>query len=135
MKKQRRNDPKVYIWSAEAKIFVIMCYYIAMGSVTLCVYAYFLTTADETAEAFQTYFLCQSVGMVPGWDCGDPPNARLHVFNILESASYFLQGLFPIIVLIFVVNCSKSRLCQKFHKNTLPNSKFRSHALSEQSVP
>ena len=118
--KKHRNDPKVYVWNAEAKIFVIMCYYIVMGSVTLCAYSYFLVTADETTEAFQTYFLCQSV---PGSsDCGDPPLAPLRAFNALASAAYFIQGLFPAIVLIFVVSCSNNKLCKKFRKSTLPNS-------------
>ena len=120
MKKQHCKDSKGYVWNAEAKILVIMCLYIVMGSVTLCTFSYFVVTANETSEAFQTYFSCQSVVMVPDRDCGD---VRLQGFNVLAFAANLSQGLFPAVVLIFVVSCPnyKNRLGRDLHKSTLPN--------------
>ena len=107
---------------------IILRYYIATASVTLCTYSYFLVTIHETFEALLTCFLWHSVGMVPGRDCSKPPDVQLWGFNVPASASFFLQGLFHVIVLIFVINCFNNRLCRKW----LPNSKSRCH---EQSLP
>ena len=115
---------------AEIKIFVIMCYYVVMGSFTLSTYAYHLATDDGLISVLQSYFACQSVGIQPDRDCGDAPDIRLQEFDVVATVSFVLQGLLPLVVFTFIVNCS---CCSKKHPlKTL--SKSKSRATSEQCV-
>ena len=76
-------------------------------------YSYSVTNYDETSEAFQTYFTCQSVGIQPDRECGDSPDVQLQVFNTLVSVAAILPGLFPLANLILIVNCScDKRFCK-----------------------
>ena len=115
---QHNKRPKGHTGKAEAKIFFIVCYYVLVGTVTLTTYTYFITTDDETMEAFQEYFTCQSVGMQSDRDCGDPPDVRLRVFYTLASVAGILQGLLPLVILIFVMNCSCYKRCYKIVKTS-----------------
>ena len=122
LKSFQGNKPRqIHIGIAEAKVFMIVCYYVILGSVGLSTYTYFITTDDDTAEAFQHYFMCQSVGVVPGLDCGDLPNVRLQEFGKLASVAATLIGLSPLVSLIFVVRLSCSR--KYFTARTFQSSK------------
>ena len=105
------KKPESSVRKAEIKILTIVIYYIIMGTATLSTTTYFLATNDETAEEFQVYFSCQSFGIVPGKDCGDPPNIQLQPFSILATVSYFLLGLLPTVILIFTKNCNCFNSC------------------------
>lgn len=109
MKQLHRVTPKGYVRKAQAKILVIMVYYVVMGSVALSAYAYFTVTNDDYFEAYTTYFDCQSVGVVPDRDCGEPPAIQSSALYRLATAALFLQGLLPTVILIFVVSCSNTR--------------------------
>ena len=100
------NKPGSSVRKAEIKILIIIIYYIIIGAVTLTSYTYSLAINDEVAEEFQVYFTCQSFGIVPDKECGDPPNIQLQLFNILATVSNFLLGLLPTVILIFTVNCN-----------------------------
>ena len=90
-----------------------MCYYVTVGASTLTVYCYSITTDDKISKAFQNYFMCQSIGIQPDRDCGDSPDIQLQEFNTLTSVAAIIQGLFPLIILIFIMNCSCDRRCCK----------------------
>ena len=110
---QHNKHPKNHIKKAEVKILSIMCYYVLIVVVALTNYTYFIATDDETLEAFQAYFMCQSVGIQPDRDCGDPPDVRLRVFYTLTSVSAILLGLLPLVILIFIIKCSCDKRCHK----------------------
>ena len=99
-----------------------------MGILTLSTYTYYLATDDETLEAYQSYFTCQSVGIRSDRDCGDVPNIRLQEFNAVASVALFLQGLLPLMILTFIVSC---RCCSK-NQLSRTLSKSKSNAASEQ---
>ena len=86
-----------------------------MGCLGLSAFTYLTTTDVETTLAFQDYFTCHSYGIVPGLDCGDPPNLRLQVFATLASLSISLIGLIPLVNLIFTVKWT----CKCFVKKRL----------------
>ena len=114
MKQLQHNEhPKNHIRKAEVKILSIVCYYVLIVVVALTTYTYFITTDDESSEAFQAYFMCHSVGIQPDRDCGDPPDVRLRVFYAFTSVSAILQGLLPLVILIFIINCSCDKRCHK----------------------
>ena len=111
--------PKGHITKAEIKIFVIMCYYVVLGILTLSAYSYYLTTDDKE---FQSYFACQSIGIQPDRDCGDAPDVQLQKFTVVSAVSYILQSLLPLVFIIFITNCN---CCSKKHLKT---SKSKNHA-------
>ena len=110
LKQLHHGTPKGYMRKAQAKILAVMVYYIVMGSLALSTYSYFLATDDGDFEAYTTYFNCQSVGIVPDRDCGEPPSIQTSALHRLATASFFLQGFLPTVILIFVVSCSNKRL-------------------------
>ena len=124
---QHNRPPKSHIGKAEAKISFIVCYYVLMGTVALTTYTYFITTANDTSEALQAYFTCQSIGIQPDRDCGDPPDVRLQAFYTLAAVAAILPGLLPLVILIFIVNCT----CDKRGPQSVRISKSR---VSKQSV-
>ena len=119
------------VTKAEIKIFVIMCYYVIMGTFTLSTYTYSLSTDDDFVNVLQLYFACQSLGIQPGKDCGEAPDIRLQGFSVVATVSFALQGLLPLVVFTFIVNCSCCT-CSKKHSKTI--SKSKSHATSEQCI-
>ena len=102
---------------AEVKIIVIMCYYVIVGTLAYSTYGYFLATDTglRTFREFQEYATCQSIGIQADRprDCGDAPDFRPLGTDVLVSASFILQLLLPLVILIFITNCrscSKKRL-------------------------
>ena len=131
MKRFHLQGSNSQVTKAEIKIFVIMCYYVVMGTFTLSTYAYSLATRtdDGLVNVLQLYFACQSIGIQPDGDCGDAPNIGLQGFDVVATVSFVLQGLLPLVVFTFIVNCS----CHsKKHPKTLSRSK--GHATSEQCI-
>lgn len=118
--------PKGHVTKAEIKILVIMCYYVVVDILTLSTYSYYLATFGEIFQEFRSYFDCQSAGIQPDRDCGDAPDVQLQEFTVVSSMSYILQSLLPLVVLIFIANCS---YCSKKHLK-IP-SMSNNHASSE----
>ena len=102
------------VGKAEVKIIVIMCYYISMGVILLSILAYIHTTAGKNTEVIQGHFCCQSAGIQPDRDCGDPPEIHLQTLHRLTPVGGFLQSLIPIIILIFVIDWKCNRNCLKY---------------------
>ena len=127
MKRFHLQGSNGQVTKAEIKIFVIMCYYVVMGTFTLSTYTYRLATDSGLVNVLQLYFACQSIGVQPDVDRGDPPDVQLQEFSVVATVSFVLQGLLPLIVFTFIVNCSCGG---KKHPKTL--SKSKSHATSEQ---
>ena len=98
-----------------------VCYYVILGCIGLSTYTYFITTDNDTAEAFQYYFTCQSVGIVPGLDCGDPPDVQPQELGKLASVAAILIDLSPLASLIFIVKLNCGRKC--FMARTFQTSK------------
>ena len=94
------------VTKAEIKIFVIMCYYVVMGTFTLSTYTYSLAKDGDLVNVLQSYFVCHSLGVQPGKDCGEAPDIRLQEFSVVATVSFILQGLLPLVVFTFIVNCS-----------------------------
>ena len=116
MKYIQNNKPWSHIRKAETKIFLTMSYLLFMGTITLTNLTYF-TTDNETLEAFQVYFMCQSVGIQPDGDCGDPPDVRLKAFHTLTSMAAILLGLSPLVILVLNVNCTcQQKMLQRCKK-------------------
>lgn len=100
---------KGHIRKAQAKLFLITCYYTLVGVVAITSYTLFFTMSRGTgSEAFQAYFMCQSSGVQADLDCGQPPSTPFHT---LASVSIILGGLMPGVILIFTANCSCFKKC------------------------
>ena len=129
MKQFHLQGSNSQVTKAEIKIFVIMCYYVVMGTFTLSTYAYSLAMDDGLVNVLQLYFACQSIGIQPDRDCGDAPNIGLQEFDVVATVSFVLQGLLPLVVFAFIVNCG---CCSKKHPKTL--SKSKTHTTAEQCI-
>ena len=98
------------IRKAQAKLFLIKCYYTLFGVVVITSYTSLLTMSRRGSESFQTYFMCQSSGVQTDMDCGQPPNIAFHT---LASVSIILSGLMPGVVLIFTAKCACFKKCRQ----------------------
>jgi hypothetical protein len=99
-----KRSPNNSITKAEIKIFVIMCYYVVEEILTLSTFSYYFTTEDETFSELQSYFMCQSIGIRPDRDCGDAPDIRSQGFIVVATVSQVLQGLLPVVILVFIID-------------------------------
>ena len=108
-----KGVPRGRIQKAQAKLFLIMCYYTLAGAVmiTWSSYTSFPTVTRSKSESFQMYFMCQSTGVQTDLDCGQPPSN-----NMLASVSISLIALMPAIILIFTTNCTCLRKCHRSSK-------------------
>ena len=111
-----KGVPRGRIQKAQAKLFLVMCYYTLAGAViiTWSSYTSFLTVTRSNSESFQTYFMCQSTGVQTDLDCGQPPSNN--IFHTLASVSISLTALMPAIILIFTANCTCLRKCHRSAK-------------------
>lgn len=66
-------------------------------------YTFFITSNERILESYQTYFLCQSIGVQPDIDCGEPPKSTFHT---LASVPAISLGLLPGVILTFTVKCT-----------------------------
>ena len=104
------------IGKAEVKILVIICYYISMGVSILSVIAYTHATSERDIKTYQRYFICQSAGIQPDRDCGDPPEIHLQTLHRLTSVGSFLQSLMPVVILIFVIDWKCNQYCLRYER-------------------
>jgi hypothetical protein len=91
-----------------------------MGTFTLSTYTYSLATDGDLVKTLQLYFACQSIGIQPDVDCGDAPDIGAQEFSVVATVSFVLQGLLPLVIFTFIVNCS---CCSKKHPKSLSKSK------------
>jgi uncharacterized membrane protein YesL len=101
------------IGKAQAKILLIMCYYIAVGTIVLTLFTYYQVAGEADIQAVTSHFACQSAGTQSGRDCGDVPNVHLKLFDSLTALGIILTGLLPAVVLIFTVKCNSNNKCCK----------------------
>ena len=113
MNKRKQTTP---IIKAEAKILLIMCYYIVLGTLVLTVNTYYQVAGEAVAQAVISHFDCQSAGTQSGRDCGDLSNLYVAVFNALSDLGVILIGLLPAVVLIFTVSCNCNNKHCKYWK-------------------
>ncbi len=115
-----KQKPMASIGKAEMKIFVIMCYYMLLGIILLSAFTYNHAAVEEGVIEFRTYFCCQSAGIQSGRDCGDSPEVHQQMLRGLLLVGRFLQCLFPIVVLTFVMDwkCNRSSMCLKKTRKT-----------------
>ena len=125
---QRSRSYKSHVTKVEVKIFVVMCYYVVMGVLSFSTYGYHLATdvGPGTLRKFQKYSTCQSIGIQPDRVCGDAPDFRPQDIDVLVSVSFVLQILLPLIVLIFITNCS----CSSKKQLKALSAKSKNHAAS-----
>ncbi len=101
------------IGKAQAKILLIMCYYIAVGTIVLTLFTYYQVAGEADIQAVTSHFACQSAGTQSGRDCGDVPNVHLELFDSLTALGIILTGLLPAVVLMFTVKCNRNNRCCK----------------------
>ena len=70
---------------------------------------YGLVMRERNADIIRSYLLCQSTGLHPGKECGDPPDVQLRVLNSMGTTSVFFQSFVPVVVLLFIAkyNCAR----------------------------
>ena len=105
----------VHIRKAQAKLFLIRCYYTLFGVFTITSYTLLLVMNRRGSESFQTYFMCQGSGVHTNLDCGQPPNIAFHT---LASVSNILGGLMPSVILIFTAKCTCFKKCRQTSTQT-----------------
>ena len=99
---------------AEAKILLIMCYYILLGTVVLTLFTYLEESGEnpEVMQAIEQHFTCQSTGIQSGKDCGKPLRTFLSAYSALSAVSTILSGLLPMVIMAFTLKCT----CTCTHK-------------------
>ena len=102
------------IRKAQAKLFLIKCYYTLFGVVVITTYTLLFTMSRRSTESFRTYFMCQSSGVQTDLDCGQPSNIAFHT---LASVSNILGGLMPGVILIFTAKCTCFKKCRQTTQN------------------
>ena len=122
MKKVSNNSskPKNQIRRAQAKILLIMIYYILYGVLVITTYTTAITSSDTALEAFENYFSCQSVGVSFDRDCGPPPE-NLH--RRLVVPSILLVRMMPIVILVFTAKCTCSYFKARSRKGEVLDDK------------
>jgi uncharacterized membrane protein YesL len=111
--KRRQTTPIV---KAEAKILLIMCYYIVLGTLVLTVNTYYQVSREAAAQTMASHFSCQSAGVQSGRDCGDLSSLYVAVFNVLSDLGIILIGLLPAVILMFTVACNCNNKHCKYRK-------------------
>ena len=90
---------KGHIQRAQAKLFLIMCYYTLFGVIVITSYTLLFSISRRGTYSFQSDL-----------DCGQPPDITL------ASVSIILGGLMPDVILIFTMKCSCfKKCCQSAH--------------------
>ena len=94
-----------------------MCYYVLVGAVSLTIITYFIM---KLQRHFKPILCVRVLEYNQTGTVEKSPYTQLQVFNMFAVAAIILYGLLPLIILIFIVNCSCDKLrCCKGVKSLL----------------
>lgn len=112
----------------EVKVLIMLTYFVGVSILALIATAvnYRQFPEGRGVHELESYFLCESTGVVPG----DPPCDRrevkkLYPVQLLYDTAYILLALLPLVHLIFTVNIQelKKGCCKKkIRKTSIDNS-------------
>lgn len=118
----QRGIPRI----AEIKIFIVLCYYIIIGSVCLAAFTLNATTADNFIIKLYQYFACKSSG---DQNLCNLERSAYELFTNPEigSAAFIVLGFLPAVNLVYVVSCENVRqICCNSHQKSNFNSRTTS---------
>ena len=101
--KRRNSNVTQSLPTTEMKIFVLLCYFILMGSTIQAAITRIAQTSDLMYATFFNYFACELSGKSPECDSVKVPLDVLTVPGEWVTANIFM-GLFPAFQLIYIVN-------------------------------
>ncbi len=105
---QSKNE----IHIAQAKILIVLVFYIAVGLGTLSAYASFAREGPRFRDELERYFICEATG--PREPCD---RSRYNDYNIpvFEAVAYIVLGLIGIANLTYAMNYRKMReICKRW---------------------
>ena len=103
------------IGKAEAKILFLTSAYILISSLLLATLTYIVITRERDIKIFGNYFLCQSIGLQPGRQCGEiSAGVQSTALRSLLRVAIILEVLVPMVGLVFVAK--KCNCHYKFRK-------------------
>ena len=112
------SSRKSVIGPAEIKIFIVLCYYVIIGSVALAAFTLNATTSANFITKLYQYFACKANGDHNSCD------AELTAYEMftnpeIGTASLVLLGFLPAVNLVYVVSCDNlQRMCVSRNKRS-----------------
>ena len=113
----KRLDVKRY-GKAEIKILFILCYYTLVGVLFLVFLSVIQVTREINQKALQDYFLCEST---QNRECDSLTTVELRVNSGFGVVVYILEGLVPLVILIFGVNIDLEAIRKCMKCKRVPN--------------
>ena len=121
-------------WTAEAKVFIVLIYYLILGVAIIAILTRALTNLESFGKEALDYFGCEAKGIIippssynmSGEDAyaqeayEDPQNSTcdrtgIDRFSepITTTIAFVLLGIYPVVYLIYTINCKelKEKLC------------------------
>ena len=106
-----RNRLRVNLnWTAEAKVLVVIMYYIILGVVVLTIFTVYTSDVEDFAEAALKYFNCERSGPGNATICqSELEHVQRFVDVIPTTIAFVLLGFYPIFNLVYTVNIKELR--------------------------
>ncbi len=99
---------------AQAKILIVLVYYIVVGASVLTAYSVFTRNETVFKDELREYFICEAAGT--GEPC-DRSGFMDSNHPVLEAISYILLGLTPVTNLVYVMNFQKMKeTCRRWYR-------------------
>ena len=106
-----RSAKEGFVGTAEMKIFIVLCYYVLIGSAALAAFTLNATTSASFVKKIYQYFACKANG--DSNMCDDERSAYERFTNPeIGTASFILLGFLPAVNLVYVLSCDNlKRMC------------------------
>lgn len=141
----RRNQLRVNLdWTAEAKVILMLVYYMVLGTVVLTIFTKHLTGIDKLREAMDAYFNCEAGGL--GRDSFDMASSstnssgcdRGSVERLVHAApsaiAFALLGVYPLINLVYIINLKELKEKFTFREKRQVEIAYRSRGKIQSSM-
>ncbi len=94
-------------WTTEAKVLLILGYYLILGAVVLTILTNSLNSVTEFRRELEKYFKCES--FPKGNNTCDSHNIESLVNPIPTTIAFVVLGFYPVINLVFTINIKEIR--------------------------
>lgn len=92
-------------WTAEAKVLVVIVYYMILGVVVLTIFTNSITDLGDLTTATREYFRCEGPGTGNATACESERKEVERMVNIVPTTiAFVLLGLYPVFNLVYTVN-------------------------------
>lgn len=140
-------------WTAEAKVFTVLIYYLVLGIMVITVLTFSLLNLQDFFEEANAYFVCESTGIPSNMTEGGSENTTSASCNrenvedltdpIYTTVSFVVLGLYPLVYLVYTVNfrelkeklaCTTQREVQMSNKSSWHSNSAHQSTFYPQSI-